>query len=65
MFNFFKKKNKEEKDKDESVAVNISIFNSAKESIKEAEQKFKKPQTYDRSLIDDGKAKKNIKIECI
>lgn len=63
MFNFFRKKDKEDKDKDESVAVNTSIFNSAKESIKEAEQKFKKPQTYDRSLIDDGKAKKNIKID--
>lgn len=63
MFKFFSEKDKEEKDKDESVAVNISIFNSAEESIKEVEQKFKKSQKYDRKAIDDGNAKKNIKLE--
>lgn len=68
MFNFFRRKDetdkeKEEKERNESIASNISMFNSVETSIKEAEQKFKKPQIYDRKLIDDGKAKKNIKLD--
>lgn len=68
MFNFFKKNSnnvitdKEENNDDSiSIGVGFSATNSATASTKAAAKKFAKPSKYDRRLLDDGVAKKNIK----
>lgn len=75
MFNFLKRKksltkiiivdDEQKKGNDSSVVIasGFAATESARASTKEAAQKFAKPLKYDRSLLDDGAAKKNIKID--
>lgn len=73
MFSLFKKKRttkivekekgQESEDKKEAILSGTmwAARSSAQKSIQNAAQKFAKPQKYDRSILDDGTAKKNIK----
>ncbi len=79
MFNFLKKKQNPnviitfneniDKDKDNDKETSLqsgmitTVTESAKVSTEEAAKIFQKPSKYDRSVIDDGMAKKNIKVE--
>jgi len=55
----------DENDEDKSTALGTGIVatESARNSTKAAAEKFAKPPKYDRSVLDDGNAKKNIKID--
>ncbi|WP_300357811.1 hypothetical protein, partial [Fusobacterium sp.] len=69
MFNFLKKKKNSIKDTDSEnekngstiIGSNFATLKSIKISIQTAAQKFSKPFKYNRSLLDDGSAKINIK----
>lgn len=69
MFNFLKKKKNSIKDTDSEnekngstiIGSNFAALKSIKISIQTAAQKFSKPLKYNRSLLDDGSAKINIK----
>lgn len=73
MFDFLKKRKKsteivvieQQEDKDDSVKIGagFAATESARASTQAAAQKFAKPTKYDRSLLDDGAAKRNIKID--
>lgn len=74
MFDFLNKKkaiemaanrNRKDKDPDDAVKLGTGVVatESARVSTQAASQKFAKPVKYDRSLLDDGAAKRNIKIE--
>lgn len=73
MFKFFKNKKSTEivvvdKDTDEngdSVALGagFATIESASVSTQATAQKFAKPEKYDRSVLDDNMAKRNIKAE--
>lgn len=79
MFNIFKKKKdkneetiefdivvRDEDDKEDKSTILGSGFaatESARVSTQAAAQKFAKPTKYDRSVLDDGLAKRNIKAE--
>lgn len=68
MFDFFKKKDKKninppQSNKNDSVTIASGYVSteSAGRSTQEAAQQFSKPSEYDRKMIDDGKAKRDIK----
>lgn len=72
MFDFLKKKITStevvvlaEERKDDESAVSLGVGFAATDSVRvstqEAAQKFAKPKKYDRSVLDDAVAKKNIK----
>lgn len=76
MFNFFKKKKLKEETKDLPIvdereeedgsvvsATGFIANESARASIQAAAQKFAKPDKYDRNVLDDSAAKKNIKLD--
>ena len=74
MFDFLKKKKKtteivvveqQDEDRDDSIKIGagFAATESARTSIRAAAQKFAKPTKYDRSVLDDGAAKRNIKID--
>lgn len=74
MFDFLKRKKKtteivvvekQEEDRDDSVKIGtgFAATESARASTQAAAQKFAKPTKYDRSVLDDGAAKRNIKID--
>lgn len=72
MFEFFKKRKNEVIDKDDEklekkdsiiLGTGYSVTESATESTRMAAQKFAKSNEYNRNLIDDSAAKKNIKTE--
>ena len=74
MFDFLKRKKKmteivvvekQEEDRDDSVKIGtgFAATESARGSSHAAVQKFAKPTKYDRSVLDDGAAKRNIKID--
>ena len=55
------KKDDEPKDTSIVAATGLVTTESAKQSTMAAAEKFAKPEKYDRRLLDDGVAKKNIK----
>ncbi len=75
MFNFIKRKKKtieivvakkqEEEDREDSVKIGTGLIatESARASTQAAAQKFAKPTKYDRSVLDDGVAKRKIKSD--
>ena len=74
MFDFLKKKEKsteivvveqqdEESDDSVKIGAGFAATESAMASTQAASQKFAKPTKYDRSVLDDGAAKRNIKID--
>ncbi|MDO4721119.1 MAG: hypothetical protein Q4A78_10695 [Peptostreptococcaceae bacterium] len=78
MFNIFKKKKvendesteldiivreDEEEDKSTAIGAGFAATESARTSIQETAQKFAKPAKYNRSVLDDGSAKRNIKVD--
>ena len=70
---FFKKKKsteivvvddeREENDKLVQVGAGFAATESARASTQAAAQKFAKPAKYDRSVLDDGAAKKAVKVD--
>ena len=73
MFDFLKKKKKstefvvveqqdEERDDSVKIGAGFAATESAMASTQAALRKFAKPTKYDRSVLDDGAAKRNIKI---
>lgn len=74
MFRLFKEKKQsteimvadqkdEEKDDSVKIGTGFAATESARASTQAAAQKFAKPPKYDRSVLDDGAAKRNIKID--
>lgn len=74
MFGLFKKKRQsteiivaeqkdEERDDSVKLGAGFAATESARASTQAAAQKFAKPTKYDRSVLDDGAAKRNIKID--
>lgn len=75
MFNFFKNKKKitteitiqehDEERRGDSVKIGVGFAatESARVSTQAAAQKFSKPVKYNRHVLDDGVAKRNIKME--
>lgn len=70
MFDFLKKKKKsteivvaEQQDDYVKIGAGFVATESARISTQAAAQKFAKPTKYDRSVLDDGAAKRNIKID--
>lgn len=61
MFEFLKRKKKENKDSVD-IASNVTIVGSTQASVDAATAKFAKPERYDRSVLDDGAAKRQTKI---
>lgn len=58
--------NKIEKRKDNDsvkIASSYATVDSVKISTQEAARKFNKPSEYDRTILDDGMAKRNIKLD--
>lgn len=68
MFNFLKRKSSKTKKDEEKQGSSVRIgagfaaVDSAMISTQAAEKKFAKPTKYDRTLLDDGAAKRNTKI---
>lgn len=63
MFDFLKKKkNNHKNNASVSITSNFAATESAKKSTQVAAQQFAKPSKYDRKVIDDDQAKKNIKV---
>lgn len=72
MFGLFKKKKstdivvddeREKDDKSITLGAGLAATNSAMASTQAAAEKFAKPAKYDRSVLDNGAAKKAVKIE--
>ncbi len=54
---------REENDKSVQLGAGFIATDSARASTQAAAQKFAKPAKYDRSVLDDGAAKKAVKID--
>jgi len=74
MFHFLKKEGKpteivaaeqQEKENDDAVTLGagFAATESARASTQAAARKFAKPTKYDRSVLDDGAAKRNVKMD--
>lgn len=71
MFSFFKKKKSTEvvvpngkRDNGAiKIATGLTATDSAFKSTQEATEHFAKPSEYDRSVLDDGAAKRNVKLD--
>ena len=74
MFNFLKNifkredtrenyTNKERDNDSVNIASSYAAVDSARISTQEVAKKFSKPSEYDRYILDDGMAKKNIKLD--
>lgn len=53
-----------DKEKDLNISAStIAMSKSVEQSVKDASIKFSKPTNYDRKVIDDGSAKRNLKVD--